>query len=163
MATEWSDIYQLFFDEIQKDPDFFMYNNVDPTEALEIATSRAKGYLIESVSELILSCTPDIDFTDFNATTESFTPTLTFTEKDILAKLMFKKFLDKDMVLLKALSNSLSPKDMNVFSPANERRTFTDMLKILENKNTKMIKSYASRDRLTNKLKQINYASYNEV
>lgn len=173
MSTEFSDINELFFDKIQKDADFFMYNNVDPEEALEIAESRAEGYLIESVSKLVLSCTPTIDFTDFDLDTTTgtpptlvpahFNPTLTFIEMDILANLQYEMYLDKDMVLLKSLANHLSPKDMNVFSPANERRTFTDMLKFLKNENMKMIKKYASRDRLTGALRQIDYASYNEV
>lgn len=163
MSTLFSDIYPLFFDKIQKDADFFMYNNITVEEALEIAKSRSKGYLVESVSKLVLNCTPDINFTDFDTITEIFSPTLTFIEMDILASLMYEMYLDKDMVLLKALANNLSPKDMNVFSPANERKTFVDMLKFLKTENMKMIKKYASRDRLTNALKQIDYASYNEV
>lgn len=162
MSTLFSDIYQLFFDEIQKDPDFFKYNNVDPEEALEIATSMSKGYLIESISKLILSCIPDIDFTDFDKDTETFEPDLTFIEKDLLAKLMFEKFIDKDMVKLKVFQTNLSPKDLNVFSPANERKTFIDMLKFIKKENIKLIKSYSSKDRITGKLKQIDFASYEE-
>lgn len=169
MSTEFSDIYSLFYDKIQKDPDFFLYNNVLPTYALVIANQRSKGYLIESISKLILNCTPDIDFTDFDITTQiSATPlvltakfniTLTFTEQDILASLMFEKYLDKDMCILKALGGMLTPKDMNVFSPANERKTFIEMLNIVKKDNLKLIKSYASRDRLTNALKLVTYTS----
>lgn len=178
MSTLFSDIYQLFFDKIQKDAEFFMYNNVDVEEALEIATSRSKGYLIESISKLVLNCTPDINFTDFDldvsttagtppvttvTTPAHFNNTLTFIEQDILASLMYEMYYDKDMVLLKALSNNLSPKDMNVFSPGNERKTFMDMLIFIKKENIKMLKNYTSRDRLTSELKQIDYASYNEV
>ena len=177
MSTEFSDINKLFFDKIQKDADFFMYNDVLVADALVIAENRAEGYLIESVSKLVLSCTPDIDFTDFTlavstttgtppvttTTPAHFNITLTFVEKDLLANLMFEMYLEKDMAILRALSVNLSPKDMNVFSPANERKTFIEMLKVVENKNVKLIKQYASRDRLTNALKQIDYASYNEV
>ena len=177
MSTEFTEVYEVFFDKIQNDADFFLYNNVDTEEALEIAESRSLGYLKESVSKLVLSCTPDIDFTDYDldvfvtvgtppVTTLSvpahFNETLTYTEIDILANIMYEMYFDKDMVKLKALANNLSPKDMNVFSPANERRTFIDMVKFLKNENKKMIKAYASRERLTGALKQINYASYDE-
>lgn len=160
MSTEFSDVYKLFFNKIQKDSDFFMYNNVPVEDALIIAKQRSKDYLIESVSKLILSCTPDIDFTYFNEDTEIFNETLTFIEKDLLANLMFEMYLEKDMTLLKALSVNLSPKDLNVFSPANERKTFMDMLKDIKKENIKMIKKYIARDRLTGKLKQINHSLY---
>ena len=177
MPTNFSDVNQLFFDKIQKDADFFMYNNVNIEEALEIAESRAEGYLIESIAKLVLSCTPTINFTDFDLAVSTttgtppvtttipahFNPDLTFIEMDILTNLQYEKYLDKDTVLLKALANNLSPKDMNVFSPANERKTFLEMLTFIKKENMKMIKQYTSRDRLTGALKQIDYASYNEV
>ena len=172
-TTDFSVVNVIFYDKIQKDADFFMYNNVSVEEALEIAENRAEGYLIESISKLVLSCTPTVDFTDFDLAVTSGTPPvttpahfnfeLTFIEIDILANLMYEKYLDKDMVLLKALANNLSPKDLNVFSPANERKTFLEMLTFIKKENMKMIKNYSSRDRLTGALKQIDYASYNEV
>ena len=45
MSTSFSAIYELFFDKIQKDADFFMYNNVDAEEALEtLDIYRAEGF-----------------------------------------------------------------------------------------------------------------------
>ena len=155
--TLWEDIYKLFFGKIEKDADFFMYNNVTLEEALQIAQKRAKFYLLESISKLTSDCTPDIDFNNFDEALEVFNVDLTNNEKDLLAYIMKEKYFEKDMDLLKAFQVKFTTKDLNMFSPANERKTFMDMFKEIADENIKRIKKYASRDRLTGKLKTIKY------
>ena len=40
----------------------FKYYNISTEEAIELAKTRANGYLIEAVEKLTDNCTPDIDF-----------------------------------------------------------------------------------------------------
>jgi len=156
-VTLWEDIYKLFFGKIEKDADFFMYNNVPIEEALAIATKRAKFYLLESISKLTSDCTPDIDFNNYDEVLEVFNIDLTNNEKDLLADLMKEKYFEKDMALLKAFQVKFTTKDLNIASPANERKTFIDMFKEISSENRVKIKRYASRDRITGKLKTIKY------
>lgn len=160
MSTPWNKIYEAFFNKIEKDGDFFAYYNVEPSEALDIAKTRAKGYLKESVAKLTLSCTPDIDFNNFDETLEIFYDDLTNIEIDLLANLMRENYYEKDLSLLKAFQLRFSPKDLNVFSPANERKTFMEMFNEVKRENRKLISQYVSRDRLTGKLKSINFSKY---
>ncbi|MGG1663088.1 hypothetical protein [Brevibacillus sp. NRS-1366] len=160
MSTAWSSVYDVFFRKIEKDADFFSYNNIEPDEAVEIAKLRVKGYLQEAVSRLTMNGTPDIDFTDYDADLEVFNVDLTNNEIDLLANIMREKYFEKDQSKLKAFQVRFSPKDLNVFSPANERKTFMDMFDVITKENDRLIAQYCSRDRITGKLKQINYAQY---
>jgi hypothetical protein len=163
MSTLWTDVYLVFFNKIEKDADFFSYNNVPTDAALDIAKQRSNGYLKESIAKLTLNCTPDIDFNDIGVDVtdgEFFKANLTNVEIDLLASLMREKLFDKDLSLLKAFQNRFTPKDMTVFSPSSERRTFVDMLKEIVKENLIAISQYSSRDRITGKLKMINFSSY---
>ncbi|GAB6989358.1 hypothetical protein [Paenibacillus pini] len=160
MSTLWSAVYKVFFDKIQKDTEFFAYNNIPNQEAFEIALERSKGYLKEAVSQLTLCCSPDINFNDYDDVAEVFNFELTNVEIDLLAELMRERYFDKDLSLLKAFQVRFSPKDLNVFSPAAERNTFTSMLKDIKKDNELSISRYISRDRTTGKLKIINFSQY---
>lgn len=162
MSTLWTDVYVVFFKKIEKDADFFSYNNVSPEDALDIAKERANGYIKEAIAKLTLNCTPDIDFNDVGKGVDGdfFNADLTNVEIDLLASLMREKLFDKDLSLLKAFETRFSPKDLTVFSPANERKTFTDMIRDVTKDNLTAISQYGSRDRLTGKLKMINFSSY---
>lgn len=160
MSTQWDVIYERFFKKIEKDADFFVYYNISNDEAMELAKERAKSYLIESIVKLTLNCTPDIDFNDYDESAELFNEVLTNTEIDLLANLMREQYHERDLSSLKAFEIKLSPKDFNVFSPANERKTFMDMFKDIQGENRKLISQYTSRDRITGKKKIIDYSQY---
>jgi hypothetical protein len=162
MSTSFDLIFTVFFDKIENDSEFFNYYNLTNEEALELATSRAESYLKESIAKLTLKCTPDIDFTDVNWETKVLNEDLNLTEIDLLGNLMFEMYLHKDIAKLKSFASQFSPKDLNVFSRANERKTFTDMYNDIKRDNLKLIADYASVDRLTGKKKTINYSEYSD-
>jgi hypothetical protein len=162
MTTPFTRIYEAFFNKIQKDADFFCYYNVAPDEAMLIAKERSKELLKEAIARLTMSCVPDVNFNDIDEECERINFNLTRIEVDLLASLMREKYFEKDFVLLKAFQINFSPKDLQLFSPANERKTFTDMYKDLVDENQIYISNYASRDRLTGKYKMINYSIYNQ-
>lgn len=160
--TSFEEIYQRFFNKIENDRDFFVYFNVTDDEAIEIAQKRAKDFLIESVTRLTLSCTPDVDFHDYSLEYDQFNFDLTGNEIELLSSLMREEYFKRDMSKLKAFMNHFSTRDLNLFSPANERKTFIDMVDKIIEENDNKIKKYISIDRLTGKYKAINYAAYNK-
>jgi len=157
--TSFDVIYQRFFNKIENDRDFFVYFNVTDEEAIEIAQKRAKDFLIESVTRLTLACTPDVNFHDYNSEREQFNFDLTGNEIELLSALMREQYFQRDASKLKAFAIHFSPKDLTIFSPANERKTFIDMVDKIVSDNDKAIKNYMSIDRLTGKYKTINYAA----
>ncbi len=162
MSTSFDPIFTVFFDKIENDSEFFNYYNLTNEEALELATSRAESYLKESIVKLTLKCTPDIDFTDVNWETKVLNENLNLTEIDLLGNLMFEMYLHKTISKLKGLEVNFTPKDLQVFSPSNSRKTFMDMYNEVKRDNLKLIADYASVDRLTGKKKTINYSEYSD-
>ncbi len=161
MSTSFEAIYEPFFYKIENDKDFFVYYNITSTEALALAKQRAKNILKEAITELILGLkNPDVNFSDYNNTTFVFNFDLTNDEINLIVQVMFKKFLERDVVKLKALKMRFTPSDLKVFSPANERATFMDMYEFVSYGLSVMIDHYNSRDRLTGNMKTINYDLY---
>ena len=54
----------------------------------------------------------------------------------------------------------MTPSDLNQFSPANERKSFEDMLQRIKDENTNKIAKYVSTDRNTGKRKMIDHSQY---
>lgn len=158
--TLWEDIYLIFWNKIEKDKTFFQYNNISPEAALSIAKERSKSLIIEAITRLTLSCTPDVDFNNYNADLEQFNIDCTNIEKDLLASLMREKYFDRDKSLLKAFEVRFAPSDLKVFSPAEERRTFLSMYQDIVKENNITISQYKNKDRLTGQFKSINYSEY---
>ncbi len=158
--TSYELLYQSFFNLIEKDEKYFNYNNVSVEDALLIAKSRAKNYLLESVSKLKLKCSLDIDI-QFNDDLESLTVDLTQVEVDLIASLMYERYLFRDTALLKTMVNALTSSDIKIlYAPANERKTFMDMYKSIKDDNEVYMDDYNGRDRNTGSRKLIDYNSF---
>lgn len=162
MSTLFEPIRARFFRRIEKDKDFFAYYNISTSEAIALAEKQATGYLIDAVDRLTSKCTPDIDFYDYDETIEEFNVNLTNKEIGLLAGLMYEMYFDRDLVMLKAFKIAMTPSDLNQFSPATERKSFTDMLDKIKQDNLSNIDRYASTDRLTGMRKSIDYSKYVE-
>ncbi|PZT57491.1 hypothetical protein [Paenibacillus silvae] len=159
MSTSYNVLYDSFFALIEKDIDFFLYNNVSNEEAMQIAKNRAKGYLVEAITKFKISCSSDLTL-NLDDENEELSDTLTTTEINLLSSLMREKYFERDFSLLKAFQLQFSPKDLQVFSPANERKTFMDMFESIKKENRVLMDNYSSRDRLTGRLKTIDYSKY---
>lgn len=150
--TLFDTVYDLFFKRVVNDPDFFQYTNVPQSEALELCKINAFDYMIESISTINENCTPTVNFNDYDILLSQFNFDMTNSEMQMLVNLMFEKFLSRDMAKLKIYNKFFTNSEVALFSPANERKTFMEMLDGLILKNIKAIKSYGSRDRLTGEL-----------
>lgn len=162
MSTSFEKIINKFFRKIEKDREFFSYYNVSLEEAMQLAKEQANGYLLEAVEKLTDECIPDIDFFDYDEELQVFNFKLTEKEIGLLTDLMREVYFERDFVTLKAFKIAMTPSDLNQFSPASERKTFTDMVNGIKSENVGKISQYASVDRVTGKKKLINYSQYNE-
>lgn len=160
MSTSFNVIIEKFFRKIEKDETFFSYYNLSVEEAIELAKEQAHGYLLEAIEKLTDECTPDVDFFDYDEENKTFNFELTKKEIGLLSDLMREVYFERDLSLLKAFKIGFTPSDLNVFSPASERRTFMDMLTEIKNDNINKISQYSSTDRLTGKKKFINYNKF---
>ena len=162
MSTSFEKIINKFFRKIEKDREFFSYYNVSLEDAMQLAKEQANGYLLEAVEKLTDECIPDIDFFDYDEELQVFNFKLTEKEIGLLTDLMREVYFERDFVTLKAFKIAMTPSDLNQFSPASERKTFTDMVNGIKSENVGKISQYASVDRITGKKKLINYSQYNE-
>ena len=162
MSTSFEKIINKFFRKIEKDREFFSYYNVSLEEAMQLAKEQANGYLLEAVEKLTDECIPDIDFFDYDEELQVFNFKLTEKEIGLLTDLMREVYFERDFVTLKAFKIAMTPSDLNQFSPASERKTFTDMVNGIKSENVGKISQYASVDRITGKKKLINYSQYNQ-
>ena len=162
MSTSFEKVINKFFRKIEKDREFFSYYNVSLEEAMQLAKEQANGYLLEAVEKLTDECVPDINFFDYDEELQAFNFKLTDKEIGLLTDLMREVYFERDFVTLKAFKIAMTPSDLNQFSPASERKTFTDMVNGIKSENIGKISQYASVDRITGKKKLINYSQYNE-
>ena len=162
MSTSFEKVINKFFRKIEKDREFFSYYNVSLEDAMQLAKEQANGYLLEAVEKLTDECVPDVDFFDDDEELQVFNFKLTDKEIGLLTDLMREVYFERDFVTLKAFKIAMTPSDLNQFSPASERKTFTDMVNGIKSENVGKISQYASVDRVTGKKKLINYSQYNE-
>lgn len=162
MSTSFEKVINKFFRKIEKDREFFSYYNVTLEDAMQLAKEQANGYLLEAVEKLTDECVPDVDFFDYDEELQVFNFKLTDKEIGLLTDLMREVYFERDFVTLKAFKIAMTPSDLNQFSPASERKTFTDMVNGIKSENVGKISQYASVDRITGKKKLINYSQYNE-
>lgn len=158
--TTYEQLFTPFFNRIEKDSTFFSYYNLTENEAMEIAHSRAKNYLLEAITIWQRNCTLDIDI-NLNDELEEISIDLTHNEINLIADLMYEVYISRDIAKLKSMVNALTSTDLKMlYSPANERKTFMDMYNKLKYNNEVAMSSYNSRDRLTGKRKVIDYSKY---
>ena len=162
MSTSFEKIINKFFRKIEKDREFFSYYNVTLEDAMQLAKEQANGYLLEAVEKLTDECVPDVDFFDYDEELQVFNFKLTDKEIGLLTDLMREVYFERDFVTLKAFKIAMTPSDLNQFSPASERKTFTDMVNGIKSENVGKISQYASVDRVTGKKKLINYSQYSD-
>ena len=161
LTTSFDEFYSRFYDKVENDPDFFDYYNHTSDESMEIAQERAKSYLKEAIDIFTLKCTPTVNFFDIDTENSCFNFECTSREIEIITRIMYSIYLERDISKLKPLINSLTATDIkSLFSPANDRKTFESLINWYKNKTDILISNYAARDRLTNKRKTIGYDKY---
>lgn len=157
MNTTYDEIITLFCFKMKNDPDFFYYNNISNKEATELTKEICLQYLDEAIVILLLNCEPDIDFN--NRDDKEFHFEMTLIEKRLLINLMYEAYLKEGFNRLKSFEQWYTTKELNTFSPANERTSFLKTYSYIQVHNYEMIRNYSSKDRKTGKLKTIDYSN----
>lgn len=166
--TLFSEVIQEFYHYIENDVDFFNYFELDEDECMEVAGQRAMVLLKEAASyitrklivENVFSKTSnndsDINGNDNNdAESMYFEETLTNGEINLLVKTMFLIYLQRDLTRLRTFHGVMTSSDLNMYSPANERKTFVEMVNQYENGLNIEISEYQMKDRNTGSYIQI--------
>ena len=169
--TAFSDVINAFYHYIEKDVDFFQYFELDEEECMEVAGQRAGVLLEEAISYLcrkliienVFSHTELVhseDWEDGQGEEDSdaymaFAETLTNTEVNLLVKAMFLMYLQRDLTVLRTFHGVMTSSDLNMYSPANERKTFVAMVQQYEDNLKVEISEYQMVDRTTGGFVQI--------
>ena len=159
-TTSFDKITSRLLRKIEKDKDFFEYYNLSVSEVQSIVMEQAVGYLYDAIDLLTSKCEPDTDFYDYDEELLQFNFELTQREIGLLSSLMYEVYFERDEALLKAFKIRMTPSDLNQFAPANERKSFEDMLQRIKDENTNKIAKYVSTDRNTGKRKMIDHSQY---
>ena len=160
--TSFEDVCVQFFDKIVQDIDFFEYGTTE-LDALDIAKKRSKAYLLKSIDRLTNQCSVDVDFYDKDDVLEIFNFDLVSREKSLYVDLMYEIYFEQDLVKLRLFEEYFSQKDLKRFDPNAQKKLYLESLNIIKAENIKQIKNYESRDRLTGKLKGLDYSGWDDL
>ena len=147
--TAFEDVFNAFYHYIENDVDFFHYFELDEDECMEVAEQRAGVLLNEATSYLSRKMIVESVFSTYDAQEECFTETLSNSEINLLVKAMFFVYLQRDIAKLKTFHGVMTSSDLNLYSPANERKTFIDMTQKYETDLKVEISEYQMFDRST--------------
>ena len=159
-TTSFDEVISRLLRKIEKDKDFFAYYNLSVSEVQSLVMEQATGYLYDAIDLLTSKCEPPVDMYNYDEELMQFNFELTQREIGLLASLMYEVYFERDEALLKAFKIRMTPSDLNQFSPANERKSFEDMLQRIKDENTNKIAKYVSTDRKTGKRKMIDHSQY---
>lgn len=148
--TPYENITDKFARKIKQDKEYFCVNGVTEEKLLEIINRRSIELLDDSVNELqpMISIAQDVDFLDKDDDMEEFNFNLTRIEEDLISDMMVVKYFDEALVKLKAMQKYLGD-DIKVFSPANERKTFKEMVEFKRQLFNNKLGNYNTRNRET--------------
>jgi hypothetical protein len=161
--TLFTDVISSFYHYIENDVDFFNYFELDEDECMEVAGQRAEVLLteaasyisrkliVESVFSNTIKIVPDGDTEEVMA----FAETLNNMEINLLVKAMFLTYLQRDLTMLRTFHGVMTSSDLNMYSPANERKTFVAMVQQYEDNLKIEISEYQMYDRTSGSFVQI--------
>ena len=108
-----------FIKKIKQDVEYFLYDNISEEDTLEIINERTND-LFEMACDELESQLDQIDFNDITDT--DFNIDLTRTEIDTISDMMKYKYMEEHLVRLRKFQTYLG-KDINAWSPSNDRKT----------------------------------------
>lgn len=150
--TSYETVIERFMRKIKQDKDYFCINGVTDEEFEEILNRRSVELLDDAVNELQpqVSVQQNVDFLNKDDLLERFNFDLTPIEVDILSDMMVCKYFDEELIKLKTMQKYLGD-DIKVFSPANERRSYIEMIGYKREIFLSKIANYNTINRLTGK------------
>lgn len=148
--TPYENVIDRFIRKIKQDKEYFCVNGVTEEQLVQIINKRSIDLLDDAVSEIqpMISIAQKVDFLNKDDDMEEFNFELTKLEEDLVSDMMVVKYFDEALVKLKAMQKYLGD-DIKVFSPANERKTFKEMVEFKRQLFEVKLANYNTRNRLT--------------
>lgn len=157
-VTAYDVVFTAFLNRIQKD-DTFLNRKVSIEDAQKMAEKHMVELLQQAVYRLTVASKLDLEI-DFESNMDDenklFNFKLNLTEIQILADLMFERYVhEKTIVLFNTLElNGFSDSEIKyLINPNTSLKEFKDSYSLMESDNTKSIYSYKKRSRKDNKRK----------
>ena len=162
--TSFKKVYEAFYNKMEEDSSFFNYFDLNEKQAMALAAERAHTYLVEAITIIELKKEVDetADFYDYDDEILAFNWDLSKVEINLLACLMYEQEYKRQYSKLKAFEMQHVPSTLQVFSPANERKTVKALIEDIHAENMTMLDDYLSKDRATRKFKTLEYDSLSE-
>lgn len=162
--TSFKKVYEAFYNKMEEDSSFFNYFDLNEKQAMALAAERAHTYLVEAIAIIELKKEVDetADFYDYDDEILAFNWDLSKVEINLLACLMYEQEYKRQYSKLKAFKMQHVPSTLQVFSPANERKTVKALIEDIHAENMTMLDDYLSKDRATRKFKTLEYDSLSE-
>lgn len=156
METNYSLIFDKFISKIKGDAQFFNYTNLSDFEIDNLIEEHLISLLNRAIDKLYDCGMPDFDFFNKDDVSQKFNDQLVPQEISLLSDLMYLAYLEEDRNKLKAFGLIFRTSEINtMFSPANDRKSYIDMLSSIEIDILNAVSNYLSRDRKTWKFKSI--------
>lgn len=155
MATSYQVVFNRFIKKLKNDDSFFQYGNLTELEIEQMVDEHLVSLLGRSIDKIYEYGLPDFDFYNKDDTSQVFNGDLIPQEISLLSDIMYFTYIEEDRNKLKVFGLSFRNSELNVFSPANERKSYLDMLEKIETKVVNSIGNYLARDRDTWQLKSI--------
>lgn len=159
LATSYQLIYDKFIKKIKNDDQFFNYKNLPDEVIEELVNDHLISLLERSIEKIYNFGLPDVNFHNKNDELKEFNFELIPQEISLLSDLMYLNYFDEERNKLKVFGVTFRSSELNVFSPANDRKSFLDMLQNIETEAINQISNYLSRDRVTWEQKSIYQSS----
>jgi hypothetical protein len=147
MSTSYEIIYKKFYKKLVNDKVFFNYNNLTEVDIQVLVEDHSLALLNDSIDYLYTFDSPDFDFFNKDDALLVFNEDLVPQEISLLAEIMYFKYMEEDKNKLKVLGLTFKSGELEVFSPANDRKTYIEMLKGIEKEVINKITNYFSRNR----------------
>lgn len=165
MATPYDLIIENFLLKMEQDIDFFEYHDCSKEESLQIAIDRSINYMKNTLSILKLKLDTNVDLTMDDSYQE-----IVGDIDDVLMNLitdgMYVIHLKSGANKIKQQEVQYTPKDLQVFSPANDRKTYLSMYNDIREELYSLIDTYNAREKNTETNiyghKIIDYQSYDD-
>ena len=151
--TSYEIVINKFVKKIKQDIKFFMYNNLTKEEILQTIRESSLD-LLESACDELEPQLDQISLSNRDDDIESFDDDLTRIEIDTISDMMKVIYMREPLVKLKEFQKYLGT-DINAWSPANERKTYLQLLNDIEKKMEEKIDKCNYIDRNTGKSRSL--------
>lgn len=155
MITSYEEVFERFLQRIKNDRDFFNYTGLSDEEVAELVNDHLNSLLNRAIDRIYEYGNPDFNFYDKDDDLQQFNNKLIPQEINLLADLMYASYANEELNKLKAFEITFRSSELNVFSPANERKSKMEMVKDIEEKAIRNLNNYLARDRNTWEYKKI--------